>query len=66
MNDEYIELMKYKGQQVYYNIKKNQVYIEKDNHYLLRPTMEERRALIHDGLVKKVLDIIKERIEIKK
>jgi hypothetical protein len=57
---KYIPIAQYQGQQVYYDILHNQVYLEKDHTKLVTPTREERKGLIDEGIVKIINGIIAE------
>ena len=58
--DKYIPVAMYQGQQVYYDIFSNRVYIEKDHSRLVEPSKDDRKGLIDSGIVKIVNGIIKE------
>lgn len=60
MDNLYIRIGVYKGEQVYYSPTDNNVYLEKDNTHLATPTAEERKDLIEYGLIKVVNKIILE------
>jgi hypothetical protein len=60
MTDNYIPVAMYQGQQVYYDIFNNKVYIEKDHSRLVSPSIEDKKGLIESGIVKIVNGIIAE------
>ena len=51
-NFMYIRFGEYEGQQVYYDVASNQVYLERDNEVLSLPTMDERIGLLEQGIIK--------------
>jgi hypothetical protein len=57
---DYIPLIMFKGQQVFYDKVNNEVVVERDHNYLTGPTEEERKPLIDEGLVTKLNQIFKE------
>jgi hypothetical protein len=58
MDNIYIRIGTYNGQDVYYSAFDNQVAIEKDHQYLVLPDAKERKDLIDFGLIKIVNKIL--------
>jgi hypothetical protein len=56
----YVVISEYNGQQVYYDMLENKVYIEKDHSVLVEPSLDERKGLIDSGIVKLINDMLME------
>ena len=52
----------YKGEQVFFDPEARKVYIEREHTYLTVPTVDERKGLIDEGIVKLINKLIEKPI----